>query len=528
MNRVSRFVLWEAVSTKTQARDTSLDVQDRELSGYVESQNGVITARLIVPGHSRSYYNLEQYRLDMRRQKIYALDEFDALCDARAFDVMAVWDGDRLGRSQTVVAYMGERALDIGARIYVHTTRMTMEGSFARMWIGFTGATAAGEIDKLVERGVQGRKARAIRDKRPGVGSLPITHRYQRDERGKVTGIEAIPEMAPFVRALAELLIEGLPYNRKLSAALAARGFINPITGTPYRGATLRGLVFNPLFHGNLRWRDSLTIGQLRYSSRSSFDPSTPPLDNFVIEYGVVPPAIDDAELMERLRAELQRRAQMWRNARSDAHRFTGLVFCFECGNGLVYRKDRKTPTYRCHQPRGAHDQATKRKCKDGGLIFEHEIMEFIDDLARRLNRIDPALRQAEGFNDTAGRRLSALQKTLATLEAQADRAISMQVAAPVELQGRYKAQLDSIAAGIRDTRNQISEAERDVQQTAQQAASLDAMAALDTAALWQLPPGECNRELFAAFGSLRMQVGRHEVTGLIRQLRKKREVHEE
>jgi hypothetical protein len=528
MEKVSRFVLWEAVSTKTQARDTSLDVQDRELSGYVSSQNGVITARLIVPGHSRSYYNLDQYRLDMRRQKIYALDEFDALCDARAFDVMAVWDGDRLGRSQTVVAYMGERALDIGARIYVHTTRMTMEGSFARMWIGFTGATAAGEIDKLIERGVQGRKARAMRDKRPAVGSLPITHRYLRDERGKTIGVEAIPEMAPFARTLAELLIEGLPYNRKLSAALAARGFLNPTTGAPYRGAAMRALVFNPLFHGNLRWRDSLTTVPLRYSSRSAFDPTTPPLDNFAMEYGVVPPAFDDPELLARLQAELLRRAQLWRNTRTDAHRFTGLLYCEECKNGLVYRKDRKTPTYRCHQPRGAHDQAVKRKCKDGGLIFEHEVMEFIDDLAARLSRIDPALREAEGVNDASSRRLVALRKTLAALETQADRAISMQIAAPVELQGRYKAQLDNLAAGIRDTRNQIADHERDAQQTAQQAASLDALAALDTAALWQLPPGECNRELFAAFGNLRLSVGRHEVVGLIRQLRKKREINED
>lgn len=527
MSRAIRFALWEAVSTKTQAKDTSLDVQDRELSAHVATQDGIIAARLIVPGHSRSYFNLEQYRSDMRQQKIYALDEFDALCDARAFDVLAVWDGDRLGRSQTVVSYMGERALDIGAKIYVHTSRMTMEGSFARMWIGFTGATAAGEVDKLVERGVQGRKARAVRDKRPAVGSLPMTHRYIRDERGKTIGIEAIPEMQPFARALAELLIEGYPYNRKLSAALAARGYINPRTGNPFRGSAMRALVFNPLFHGNLRWRDSLTVGALRYSSRSAFDPTTPPLDNFAIDYGVVPPAIDDPELLERLHAELHRRAQMWRNARTEAHRFTGLLFCRECGNGLVYRKDRKTPTYRCHQPRGAHDQAVTLKCKDGGLIFEHEVMQFVEDLAARLSGIEPAARHAEGLTDAASRRLSVLRKTLATLEAQADRAISMQIAAPAELQPRYTAQIDNIAASIRDMRNQIADAERDAQQSAQQAASLDALASLDTVKLWQLPPGECNRELFAAFGNLRMRAGRHEVIGLIQQLRKRRVIHE-
>src|SRR5258707_14608521 len=114
-----RAVIWCAVSSEKQTQDDkdSLPAQERQAKAFIEKEGWKLVEVLRVRGFSRTFINVEDYRLAMREAGHDAFDRLTELWANEAFDVLIVRDMDRLGRTQTLLSFMVETTISIGSPI---------------------------------------------------------------------------------------------------------------------------------------------------------------------------------------------------------------------------------------------------------------------------------------------------------------------------------------------------------------------------------------------------------------------------
>jgi hypothetical protein len=73
---------------------------------------------MLVPGHSRRYIDFHVLASDAAQGGIDAFYRLRQHWEARDFDVLIVRDGERFACTQALHAYVVERTITVGARIY--------------------------------------------------------------------------------------------------------------------------------------------------------------------------------------------------------------------------------------------------------------------------------------------------------------------------------------------------------------------------------------------------------------------------
>jgi DNA invertase Pin-like site-specific DNA recombinase len=176
-------ILWCAVSTAGQAADDkdSLPTQEADARSLCEREGWRIADVLRVPGHSRRYIDIHECARDMRLEGIDAFDKLIRHWEAGDFDVLLVRDASRFARTQALHAYVVERTIDSGARIFSLQDGFIDETNY-RMWIAMGGYSAAGEIDNLKKKRQIGFDARARRGL-PVNAKVVASHKLLRDEK---------------------------------------------------------------------------------------------------------------------------------------------------------------------------------------------------------------------------------------------------------------------------------------------------------------------------------------------------------
>ena len=115
-----RSIIWTAVSSRAQNEPDKISLPQQESdSRELAQKNGwQVIDVMRVPGHSRRYIDFHKLAADASQSGIDAFQKLEAHWDAQDFDVMVVLDGNRFARTQALHAYIVERTIKIGARIY--------------------------------------------------------------------------------------------------------------------------------------------------------------------------------------------------------------------------------------------------------------------------------------------------------------------------------------------------------------------------------------------------------------------------
>lgn len=326
-----RVAIWRAVSSKRQALKISLTDQERLAREWAAQQGAEVVAVLTVPGHSRREADVLDLFEDYATHNITAYSDLRQLWKSHAFDVLHAYDDSRFGRSATLATYVMENTLLSGASIYYHEGGwLKQEGGF-RYRIAVGSATAAGDVDKMVERSKMGKLDRAQRGLNNGA-TPPLSHVLIRDPaNGKGLRLEVNETKRRLWDDIADLLLEGVAWE-KLGGELMARGHLNK-RGRMYSSAHLYKLVLNPIFWGNqglFHVQKEMRNHNLR--GIWCFDEDAPRPPDIDLFYNTHPP-VYVGEQAEQVKRELRRRSTIIRGKASPGQTrlFTGLLVCGVC-----------------------------------------------------------------------------------------------------------------------------------------------------------------------------------------------------
>ncbi|PJF39372.1 MAG: hypothetical protein CUN54_08870, partial [Phototrophicales bacterium] len=232
---MQRAIIWCAVSTQAQADDEkdSLPKQEADARALCEREGWQIVDVLQVPGHSRRYVDIHEAARDMLAAGIDAFDKLLKHWDKQDFDILIIRDGSRFARTQALHAYVVERTIGIGARLYSLADGWINDTNY-RMFIAMGGYSAAGEIDNLTKRREMGFDARARRGL-PVNSKVIRSHKLIRDEQsGRALRIEFDETTRPEWDHLATLILEGVSW-RQMEKQMYARYGHGPGTGERYQ-----------------------------------------------------------------------------------------------------------------------------------------------------------------------------------------------------------------------------------------------------------------------------------------------------
>lgn len=330
---------WIAVSSQPQATEDkfSLEKQEADIRQLCQQNNWDLVAMLKVPGFSRDYYTMAEAAEAMRGEGITAFDDLRRHIEGRTFNIFVTRDGDRFGRTLSLIAEVTGKVRDIGAQIYT-LAGGAIDSKGATMWSAFAGLKAQSDIERLVEY----RQAGSIKNAQRGIpsGSKVIcSHTLVRDPAtGKAQKLIVNEEKRRLFEDAAELLIAGVGWN-EMGVLLYHRGHVTQ-SGNAYAGASLHTLFHSPTLWGNTGYGYRRMVGGNKwFYGLWCFDPQIPPPEGVLMFYNTHEPMLK-GELAEKAQAEMRRRVDTIRGRAGSRETgpFTGLVLCHYCGYATSLR----------------------------------------------------------------------------------------------------------------------------------------------------------------------------------------------
>jgi DNA invertase Pin-like site-specific DNA recombinase len=522
----SRVLSWAGVSTAEQAKSEreSLRSQKADNEAAAARFGWQIVAHLEVPGFSRGYLDLREFADDAAAQGINAgLQLIEYLEGRKAFDVFMCRDADRFGRTMSLVTRISE---DILYRLnkHIYTTangQLIGRGGGGNFWMAMKSMEARGEVDRLVARramGVSGRVKRGLMS-----GDIPATHKLIRDDKGRGTHLELVPEWVEIMHRAADLLLSGIATSGNLEPQLFKLYGIGE-ANKPFRRYYIMKRFFNPLTYGNTY------TGHIVRATEPSLWFAEPghaqPADLKEIHYNTTV-AVFTGDLRRRvldyLSDFIQNRAGAGNKARSW---HAGLVVCAECGYAANVRSATNHPphVYRylaCSTVTRAKDNMPgERECSNRTFLREDTLQEYVNILLKRMIEAQSLALVTQALGDvdtsallaTANARVDELSAKLKALLV--DRAVATGI-----IRALYDEQYAELAAELDDAetqRNQYVSHQRPPD-TRQQEAALSLITRLTLDAFWQQEPGVIRQTLRELLGGLRFAIEGGRVVGLTR-----------
>jgi DNA invertase Pin-like site-specific DNA recombinase len=504
-----RALIWCAVSTKAQTNEDreTIPIQRRDGLAWCDANHCEVIDILEVPGHSRRYIDIHDCARDMAAQGIDAFYKLIDYWNRRAFDVLVVRDGDRFARTQSLHAYVVERTIEVGARIYSLNDGWIDESNY-RMFISMSGYKAASSIDSLVKMrsaGLQRRVERGLH-----MTHIPFTHSVVRNpENGRAVCLEVREELRRVFDDAATLLLEGVGWT--VFSHEMYRRFGHAKDGRAYHQN-----VFYRMFYCPYTWGYAAR-GYKHKKGLWAFDETIPLPEGVTVNRSPDPPvpAVYTGELAERLKAELRRRVLVTKGHASPrlSHKFTGLLICADCGRRMTVNNLSGSRTYwRCVvvDHRNPGEKCTNRTMLHDSVAAQ-QIGEFLAAwIALKRSDIEAVL-NASSDTSQESRRTELLQREIDELTEELDRLINAQKKeALAVVRERYALQIDETGQRLEILYANLKEA----QQTGEPADVIIArqvaynyVSSLSQENFWSLPSREINQLLHALMGKHRFLV---------------------
>lgn len=516
-----RVILLEAVSTGVQAEadEESLPDQDARLRALSEKNNWRIVDVILIPGHSRVYYNYREFAEAALEENIPGPMRMFEHWKQKDFDVFACTSGDRFGREQSIFAEVVGRTIDAGAVVYTLRDGEINAGN-KRMFVSMAGYAASSEIDELKRRRRMGMAKRARKGLPTSSGGLILSHaviEVGKDELKTVLN----PDKRRLFADLAELLLDGVSW-RQIATQLAGRGHCRP-DGRPWSPGTLSKWLMHPTLWGNSA--QAFSDGK-RFSTARGFwvfDRNEEAPEYVSIHYGTHEPVYTGA-LAERVQAEMRRRYGLNGKAHP-AYRgkFAGLVLCDSCHYAASYKR---APYYVSVYCTSHVNPDIQSGCTDRKRVNEKKLVRFADAMLRELLESSDwsFLYAAPASEENSADKLAALEAEIADTRARVNQLIVKQSTMPAVLADSYDTQIRALGETLEALQHEAVRLRKAALEAAPmpvQTRTLEEIQALGLAAFWRQDDREINQWLSRLMGVLRFVISGGEVIGVTSQQRK-------
>ena len=207
--KATRVALYVRVSSQEQVEGYSIGEQTERLTKYAEAMSWDVHKVYVDPGYSGG--NMDRPGLK------------DLIRDVKTgmIDIVVVYKLDRLSRSQFDTLYLIEKVFLPNNTDFVSMTEnFSTNSSLGRAMIGFLAVFAQLEKDKINERTLMGKEARAREGKWHGSKYVPIGYYYDiNDELLHIVDYEALQ-----IREAFDLFIKGTPL-RTIATMFLTKGY---------------------------------------------------------------------------------------------------------------------------------------------------------------------------------------------------------------------------------------------------------------------------------------------------------------
>ena len=242
---VQRVALYIRVSTQEQAEEGySVGEQTERLKKYAEAMRWGVYKIYIDPGYSGG--NMDRPGLNDMIKDI----------ESGEIDTVVVYKLDRLSRSQYDTLYLIEKVFLANNTDFVSMTEnFNTNSSLGRAMIGFLAVFAQLEKDKINERMVMGKDARAKEGKWHGGSTPPIGYDYDKTiQKLVINEFEAMQ-----IRELYRLFLLGTPL-RTIENLFIEKGYVHK-HGDTWDPKTMRRVMRNKIYLGYIKHRGEYLPG---------------------------------------------------------------------------------------------------------------------------------------------------------------------------------------------------------------------------------------------------------------------------
>jgi len=511
-----RTILWIAVSSGRQAEDDkeSLPEQKRVLEDLAQQHQWDVIDTILVPGHSRVYYNYREFAEAALEDNIPGPLRMFQHWENQDFDLFACMDGSRFGREQSIFAELVARTIDGGAQLFTVKDGY-IHASNRRMYISMAGYSSASEIDELKRRRAMGMRGRAARGLKVSSKTLFGYHEI-RDEKGRAIRQEPDPALRHIFDRVAQELLSGTSWNSLEKTLHERYGISNPKTGKVFSHGFFRWLLSSPTFWGH-------TAQHFRIHNRRfphwAYDETLLPPEGVDLWRHTHPPIYPEP-LSSAVQAEIRRRSEVVAGHATgrSTRRFSGLVICGECGAymGLVVDNKSSYEAMRCNR-RYQQDRFIQQECGQNKSIHTRRIKAFVNQLLEAmLNSANPEALFHTQPND---KELVRTQQRLAAAQEEMDRmVIGMRYISPTNPAfASFTTQIEEIGQEVQQLQLDLQqlEAQQHKQRQGGLRQNVDEIRAMTLDHFWELPEREINQRLHIMLSPYKIVVLNGEVVKL-------------
>lgn len=342
-----RVALYIRVSSQEQVEGYSIGEQTERLNKYAEAMEWTVYKTYVDPGYSGGNINRP------------GLNEMIRDIESGGIDAVIVYKLDRLSRSQFDTLYLIEKVFLANDTDFISMTEsFSTKSSIGKAMIGFLAVFAQLEKDKINERTLMGKEARAKEGKWGGGSSEPIGYDYNPateeltvNEYEKMQILEAV-----------DLFLKGTPL-RTIERLFLSKGYT-------YRGRSGKTNTWDPKRFKYV-FSNKLYLGYIRYRGewyKADHEP------------------IMDEETFDKVQKLLTQRAEMFeKHKQRSAGQTTylgGMIYCKQCGGKYAktswpQRNGSQTVLYTCY----SRSNKVPRMVKDPNCKNKNWKMQELDDI---------------------------------------------------------------------------------------------------------------------------------------------------
>ncbi len=516
-----RAVIWCAVSSHAQHQPDKISLPQQESDALAAAglHGWDVVDLMKVPGHSRRYIDFHVLANHAAKEGVDAFYKLQSHWENRDFDVLIVRDGDRFARTQALHAYITERTIAIGARIYSLHDGWIDETNY-RLWIAMSGYKSAGDIDRLIKQrdvAMTGRAQRGL----PVSSRIPMSHKLIRDQvTGKALRLEVNEDLRRLWDDLAVLILEGIAWDKIEFELFNRYGHVDK-NGDSYYPNYMYKLIMKPFFWGHIARYHHSPRSKNGYRLGSWIYEIGEPIPEGALIFRNTHPAVWTGPTADLVKAELLRRTDAVRgNANPQfTHRFSGLGVCAECGSFLS--------TFVKKGYRGLICPAAKSKslklpeCGNGKVINEKKVIALMNAYLYQMiqhdttNVFDSLTEDRKKLDN----RIEVLATEIEKEESHAKMLIRDRLSVGDEIRHLYDeelAQINTRLKSMRATGTMLDTQRLSLQrETTSQHTTLGELAELTLEAFWQQESRVINQMLHRLMGKNRLLLLNGQIIGV-------------
>ncbi|GAB6928869.1 site-specific resolvase TndX [Paenibacillus sp. JCM 10914] len=294
----------------------------------------------------------------------------------KKFDVIITKSVSRFGRNTLNSLQMADQLERIPVRLILPEDNYDTATSSSRFMFNLKAILAEEENAKLSARIKYGLQSSALKGTRrvsvPAYGYTinEATNAYEVDEK-----------TAPIVREIYSLYLQkgrgmftisNYLMRRNIPTPRASAGISN--AGTKWKQSTIKDILSNPVYTGNLVYRRQETTGTLAESELYKIRRKVDADKQIIIENAH--PALVSEEDFESVQKLMRKKGKSKSNGKESL--FSYIVVCPDCGSGMHFKPDRRKGAYVC----GGYVKYTSSYCSSH-IIAEKELLQTVrEDLS--------------------------------------------------------------------------------------------------------------------------------------------------